>query len=1662
MRIPNDDLQRIESLQEQNLNLQAYELAKPFGPISQWEGTDALLLASHLAYSLGAPDESFRLTSRAWHRDKTHPKAIFYQAAELLQRRGPLPTLMFVRKFPDFTGDKKLTSWWYSLHGQLHATLRDFVVADSWHQKAIDVFPEEPWAWVSKAFSLEQQDRYEDALAAAQKGLHFGPLRRATVSATAYYLTLLERNDEARELLSRSIEKVENAWLVKNLADLQFEMGMHAEAYATMQKCFDLLPLIEPKVAQWFYGGLSDSAYLLGDIESAKDYAGKAENKFHTAIVENLKKEPDDPKRVQLDVRFLRQHHVTCAPATISNLARFWQRQADHLELVEEMCYDGTPSYKERIWAENNGWITREFTLNWDDATALLDRGVPLTLATIFPGGGHLQAIIGYDSRRRTYLVRDPYYEKVGEFLADELLENQKASGPRVMALVPEGSEELLTGIGRELFESDIYDMAYRVESALEFHKRDEAENAMSQLADKYPDHRLTLATRWVMAHYDANTPGIRSALQGLLKQFPDDVNLRLSDIATGAEFTGRAERLATLERYSTAKVTDPLMWQMFGYELGLDAKQHSRALHWLMKSVRFASRYGLTYRFIADVLWGQRRFEEAAELYRFASSLNDKDEGLVYAYFLAMRHLKREDEALATLADRFKRFGKQSGLPACSLFAALREVDRVEEALTVLDDAVSLRPDDGDLLLFAADAKARYGRAAQADELLRSAESRISRPKWLRTAARISQLKGDLESSLANWREVLAEDPSAIDAHENVAFLIKASEGSTAAKEHLRRACRKYPTNRSLHVLRLQLLNEEPGEAIAVLRDLIRLDPSDAWSWRELSTWYVQLGRYDRALEAAEKAIGIEPNDSSSRWFLGRALELLGKYREASEEYKSAIRLNADNGYAISSLLATSRTLEAKRQALAFIWEQLESQPGTGEGLFAYREEARRVVDRAALLQKLEDHHGRNRRSWVAPSAVVQQLCDMGRLEDAAKLAREATERFPLNNQTWLDLAIVARLRGATDGELEALKSAVSISPMWSYGVQQLADAYQRAGRHEQARDVLLDALTRMPTDNYLLGYLADSYWNLNERSKAIETAKQAIMIEPDYAWAWMAIKGWAQETGDHDLPVTLARELTEKKPKDVRAWVNLAEMLDSGAFSQERMDAVEQALKLDPFSAPALANKVHVLADARRFDEAVEVAQTKTRDGHRPEQLRFAEAGIEAMRGNNRRSIDILLELTESSPGYAPGWLRLAEIYRLDPERRHEYRKVAMEIVKLAPRDATAFGYLAEACLNLDLRDEAREALQQAVIIDPMYEFGVQTLFGMLIDSNDLAEAERMVEVVRGSSKLTGLPISVELAIAKRDRGQVLHWLRETLENGDIDRDRLEVVFGKVASFLGAKDPDLLPLLRDVCAKGDVNPAAARYLISASWEADKQRGAEKDLQAISANPRLWAFGAARLMEILAAEKPKSLRAFIDANSEKLAVETESWGAVGYQLTGMNDEARAEKWYESWRSRDDVMPWMLWNYSIVLRRAGHASAADAVNAAALNLRFDDTVNIHQTVLALGQFNEGNFDEASAMFAGVNPAAMNEFDRFFYEVLNESLWAHERIMASDTDAAKALIDSIVDKVIAFDQSQSDKMVKSLAGGAITLLLNELGNKWYSLRKRAKMYYWSLG
>src|SRR5262249_50244603 len=149
-----------------------------------------------------------------------------------------------------------------------------------------------------------------------------------------------------------------------------------------------------------------------------------------------------------------------------------------------------------------------------------------------------------------------------------------------------------------------------------------------------------------------------------------------------------REERLAVVRKLCDQSSPDSVCLQISARELIPDGREFVRARRLLRRAIRRNSYYGDHYLYLANLFWGQRQFDDAFVLYRFAACLDDKGESYARAYFRAARCLARAEEGVSFLRQRFARFGRKSSLPARTLARSLGDMERVSEALDVLEEA--------------------------------------------------------------------------------------------------------------------------------------------------------------------------------------------------------------------------------------------------------------------------------------------------------------------------------------------------------------------------------------------------------------------------------------------------------------------------------------------------------------------------------------------------------------------------------------------------------------------------------------------------------------------------------------------------------------------------------------------------------------------------------------------------------------------------------------------------------------------------------------------------------------------------------------------------------------------------------------------------------------
>ena len=853
IRVSAEQRAPIFKLYDEGQYLQAYRLAEAIGPLHCWRGTEARILAGRLAGNLG----SLRLAdwhfAQAWRSDRRHPEAIWYFARYLLGACGPLAAWKFTQAhtFPE-DAPKDLQSHWCSQLAAILSRLRDFDAAEEWLRKA-EAIGAQAWTCLERAAVYALEDRHDEAEVAARQALQLHPWYRPAVQWVAHFLVQKERDDEALELLTQATARLESGAVYVQLASLQIELQRFDDATHSIDEVERLSPLVDKWMKQWIAGRRCDLACHQGEYGKASEFAAQAvgdkktRSKFYEDLVKRLPNRTGVGKRVQIPFGFIRQHHRTCAPATLVSIAKFWKMPGEHLEVAADISYAGTPHHSQRKWADDNGWFTKEFTVTWESATALLDRGIPFTLTTTEVSSAHLQAVIGYDSLRRTLLLRDPGDRHLVEMAFDAMLERYRSTGPRGMALVPIAQKEKLESL--PLPDEAIYDHLHRVELALEDHLRTEASQIAQGMAKQYPGHVLSIMAQRTLAIYDTDLPQELLLNERLLDLFPSDRHLSLVRANLLSVLGRYQQRLEILKDLAERKDSDPACWQQYALELSADSRQHPQALYLLRKASRVNPMLARVYSTLARIRTVQRKFDEALQLYHFAVCLEEKDESIAQDYFNEARAQGKTDLAKEFLHRRFERLGRQSSQPARTLFFAHAQEGCFDNALNVLDLALKLRPADGELLTYTAEAHMHLGDFAAAEQILEKANG-VSKPaaRW-RSLALVATNQRDSMLARERWEEVLKIEPLAEDAHRAYCLLLGEREGREAAVKHLESVCKRFPHHFNLNRMLFDWVYEDgPAVREKALKKLIDIHPADAWTRREYALNLTEQGRFDEA----------------------------------------------------------------------------------------------------------------------------------------------------------------------------------------------------------------------------------------------------------------------------------------------------------------------------------------------------------------------------------------------------------------------------------------------------------------------------------------------------------------------------------------------------------------------------------------------------------------------------------------------------------------------------------------------------------------------------------------------------------------------------------------------------------------------------------------------
>jgi len=229
---------------------------------------------------------------------------------------------------------------------------------------------------------------------------------------------------------------------------------------------------------------------------------------------------------------------------------------------------------------------------------------------------------------------------------------------------------------------------------------------------------------------------------------------------------------------------------------------------------------------------------------------------------------------------------------------------------------------------------------AGAAAAFVQALQSAPDLPEALIDLALTLQQQGRIAECEPFYLRALAAAPGRFDARQFYAFFLHETGRHEEALEAYRRGLELRPDWGEGHLNRGQLfqLLRRTKQAVRCYAEALRCGGADATTLANLAAAFEEFGLYDKALEAADRALRLEPGHVQARYNRSRALVALGRWEEGWREYE------------IRPCKPVLTRPEWRGEAFAGKTLLLRKEQGFGDNIAALRF-ARRVKERGGIV---------------------------------------------------------------------------------------------------------------------------------------------------------------------------------------------------------------------------------------------------------------------------------------------------------------------------------------------------------------------------------------------------------------------------------------------------------------------------------------------------------------------------------------------------------------------------------------------------------------------------------------------------------------------------------------------------------------------------------------
>ena len=569
----------------------------------------------------------------------------------------------------------------------------------------------------------------------------------------------------------------------------------------------------------------------------------------------------------------------------------------------------------------------------------------------------------------------------------------------------------------------------------------------------------------------------------------------------------------------------------------------------------------------------------------------------------------------------------------------------RFEAAEDEYRQAIALTPSDPAAYVALGDFLHSRGRGSEAlDVYEQGAEVDRSRIEALLALGGALQMQGDTEGAEAAIQRAFELGPSSA-----IVYGEKRQSENALATPPLT-LVHAYVAHGDL----LRLTGDWQGAELAY-RQAILTAPGETPGYLRLGDTFLALGRMNEAKAQYETALAATPSSVAANLALGDLYTLLADWKGATEAYRAAIEADMTGVQAHVSLGGIYQTQGHFESASSEFETAPRMSPGSALAQVSLGQWKRSRADLAAAEAAYLKAIAVAAADPLAYTSLGDLYQAVGRRGDALTMYEKAAELAPTSGAAYIALGDWYSLEADWAGAEKQYRRAVEVAPDEITGYLRLGGALQSLGRSGDAWTMIHEALRLSPASGEARVALGDwSRLNVN-----VQAAQQAL--EEARANASGDVKELTRTGldfmagGDVEDAFAHFEEAVQVDPDSVLPYVAMGQSYRLSAQLSSAEQAYLDTVEATPGELDGYVQLAKLYMDEGRTREAtaqlqraVELFQTST--------AFIALGDTRRTQGQWAGAEDAYRQAIRLEPGEVLGYLRLAELYRIQGRRSDE----------------------------------------------------------------------------------------------------------------------------------------------------------------------------------------------------------------------------------------------------------------------------------------------------------------------------------------------------------------------------------------------------------------------